>query len=109
MAAQESADKCRSCTSVGPLGNGQFSERHVGSWSGRQGAQGGLVNASDLQRAEGLAAWLEAAKFGPQNAGRSGCAEFCLVKETPMFCLDSFLQGGSEMVYGAVNRQLIPR
>eukprot|EP00434_Breviolum_minutum_P031683 symbB.v1.2.028018.t1/scaffold2924.1/size67115/1 len=34
-----------------------------------QAPSGGVVNSSDLQEAEGLAAWLEAMKFGPKLAG----------------------------------------
>lgn len=37
-----------------------------------QAPSGGVVNSSDLQEAEGLAAWLEAMKFGPKLAGLRG-------------------------------------
>ncbi len=41
-------------------------------WKCHQAPSGGVVNSSDLQEAEGLAAWLEAMKFGPKLAGPWG-------------------------------------
>ncbi|MCV6603380.1 MAG: hypothetical protein OIF54_17755 [Cohaesibacter sp.] len=54
-----------------------------------QAPSGGVVNSGDLQEAEGLAAWLEAMKFGPKLAGlgRVGAWYFLGVLATNRRCL----------------------